>query len=237
MLNFVVLKKLKEHNDEKENNSKPSNEDSFLKKYGHRSDEREKEDKINDDFEKKSPNKYNEIFFKKKLDDEISRKTANNEVLNDSQENKLNKYLKMNYLIGEKKIQQKVTKEEAKTNNVNQQQIVYLSDDEESLVNIIKDLEKPFIETTPLYYLNNEELKYRAEVRNKKKIKKKFMNLQNVKIKPNKNIISDTYVEENDHNMIEAQIDLDIHLKNLEDKKIKDEEKLKQTEQESCLLY
>jgi hypothetical protein len=101
-----------------------------------------------------------------------------NIALNAEEEKLLNQYLKFNYYIKEEKI-----KNQEFINEEKKERIIEYSDDEEKLVNKIKEMDKKQIDTNPVYFLNMKDLRPK-NIKKKKKKKKKLVLLQDMIVQP-----------------------------------------------------
>lgn len=96
--------------------------------------------------------------------------------LEPDEEKVLNFFLKFDYYIKEEKIKNQEMRELRRER-------YEFSDDEETLVNKIKEMNKPKIDKNPIYFLNSKEVKI-LDDRQKKSKKKGVVSLQNITLKP-----------------------------------------------------
>jgi hypothetical protein len=99
--------------------------------------------------------------------------------IDDFQKKVLSNYLKVTHYLDNEIISHKAVEEKVEVKQKKVQEKTH-SDDEESLKNILKELEKEKMPYNPIFFANNEELKFRAKNPRKKNNKYKHISLQNL---------------------------------------------------------
>jgi hypothetical protein len=104
------------------------------------------------------------------------------QVIRDEDEKILGKFLKISHLIGENKIKHKEEKKKNPGINLNMGPQVVESDDDDNLEKIVKEIDKNPIPENSYYFIDGDQIKYRAHVKSKKRKKNKLAGLQDLKI-------------------------------------------------------
>jgi hypothetical protein len=135
--------------------------------------------------------KHTKTFLNIKIDPELAKKAdatqkkkeklyvhPDHPTITEDQIKMLSNYLKMTHFVDNEIITHKSVEEKQEIKQKKQEKVH--SDDEESLKNILKELEKDKMPNNPIYFVNNEEIKYRAKNNRKKNNKYKNISLQNM---------------------------------------------------------
>jgi hypothetical protein len=104
------------------------------------------------------------------------------QVIRDEDEKILGKFLKISHLIGENKIKHKEEKKKNPGINLNMGPQVVESDDDDNLEKIVKEIDKNPIPENTSYFIDGDQIKYRAHAKSKKRKKNKLAGLQDLKI-------------------------------------------------------
>jgi hypothetical protein len=98
--------------------------------------------------------------------------------ISEDQTKMLANYLKITYYVDSQIIQYKPIEERLEVRQRKHEKVQ--SDDEESLKSILKELVKARLPSNPIYFANNEQIKYRSNYFPKKNNKYKNISLQNM---------------------------------------------------------
>lgn len=166
-----------------------------------------------------NPNEHDNNYLNDSIrssDDGSDR--AGMQTIREEDEKILGKFLKISHLIGEKKIKHK--EESKKMNNLNMGPVVE-SDEEVNLETIVKEIDKKPIPENFYYFIDGDNIKYRAESKNKRRKKNKIEGLQDLKLSNNKGVLIEGQEDEDsiddevpcciieDSSNINANMDLD----------------------------